>query len=210
MRGALPSVRRLNPLLRDSAPPCCARFATSAKSRAAVTSEETKEPQERGAEREGGRHAENEGRNGTGRFIYRSTHGNRSHIQRNQVNNRTLLRLLWHLWKLKDGTTATAQDRKLFSPDLTEKKWDHQLTKTMANFSSSSVGSGMGTFRGMMWCFISDWPSTLSMFPIFNLKKKKKNFTILQLSFSTRKIGKSKLPNNPNSLIIAWIQRISS
>lgn len=36
----------------------------------------------------------------------------------------------------------------------------------MANFSSSSVGSGMGTFRGMMWCFISDWPSTLSMLPI--------------------------------------------
>ena len=37
----------------------------------------------------------------------------------------------------------------------------------MANFSSSSVGSGMGTFRGMMWCFISDWPSTLSILPIF-------------------------------------------
>lgn len=36
----------------------------------------------------------------------------------------------------------------------------------MANFSSSSVGSGMGTFRGMMCCFISDWPSTLSILPI--------------------------------------------
>lgn len=55
MRGALPSVCRVTPppLLRDSGPPCCARFATSAKSRAAVTSEETKEPQERGG-REGG------------------------------------------------------------------------------------------------------------------------------------------------------------
>lgn len=54
MRGGPPSVCRVKPpLLRDSGPPCCARFATSAKSRAAVTSEETKEPQERGG-REGG------------------------------------------------------------------------------------------------------------------------------------------------------------
>lgn len=76
---------------------------------------------------------------------------------------------------------------------MTEKKGgDHLLTKTMANFSSSSVGSGMGTFRGMMWCFISDWPSTLSMFPIFNFKKKPSqspNFLFPKLE-------------NPNSQII--------
>lgn len=62
---------------------------------------------------------------------------------------------------------------KSFSWHDRKKGGDHLLTKTMANFSSSSVGSGMGTFRGMMWCFISDWPSTLSMFPIFNFKEKK-------------------------------------
>lgn len=117
IRGALPSVCGINPLLSGSTSPCCARFATSAKSRAAVTSEETKEPQERE-----GRHAENEGRNGTGRFICRSADLNRSHNQRNQVNNRTLLRLFWHMWKLKNRTTATGQDQKVFSPDLTEKK----------------------------------------------------------------------------------------
>lgn len=48
VRGALPRVRSLNPHLSETAPPCCARFATSAKSRVALTSEETKEPQERG------------------------------------------------------------------------------------------------------------------------------------------------------------------
>lgn len=88
LRGALPSVCSRTPLLSESAPPCCARFATSAKSRVALTSEKTKEPQRGGRER-GGQHAENEGRNGTGRFVYRYVDYNRSHIPCNQNNNRT-------------------------------------------------------------------------------------------------------------------------
>lgn len=40
-------------------------------------------------EREGGQHAENEGRNGTGRFVYRSVDHNISHTPCNQINNRT-------------------------------------------------------------------------------------------------------------------------
>lgn len=50
LRGALPRVCSRTPS-SEAAPPCCARFATSAKSRVALTSEETKEPQRGGRER---------------------------------------------------------------------------------------------------------------------------------------------------------------
>lgn len=44
------------------------------------------------------------------------------------------------------------------------------LTRTLANLSSSSPGSGMGSFRGMLWPLKSGCCSMLPAFPMFPLR----------------------------------------
>lgn len=197
MRGGLPSVCMIHPLLCEPGPPCCARFATSAKSRAAVTSEETKEPQERGAERGVDMQRMRGGTAQVGSFTeQRIVIDHTSSVIKSINEPRCVYFGTRQSWKTEPQLLRRT---KRFFPWLDRKKnRDHQLTKTMANFSSSSVGSGMGTFRGMMWCFISDWPSTLSMFPIFNLKGKKKLHNPPTFFFHPQgKKKPKKLPNNP-------------
>lgn len=195
VRGTLPRVRSLNPHLSETAPPCCARFATQPKAELLWLQRRQKNRRRGGRER---------GRGSTCREWGAERHRSVSFTDRRTIIDHTSSVIKS---TIEPGCGHFGPRERKTEPQLRRRAKKFFLTwqkKRMWSPAYQNNGKFLLQFGGVRHGHLQGHDVMFHLglavhaFYVSHLQlEEKKNFTILQLTFSSRKTGKSKLPNNP-------------